>query len=291
MSEEYQEINLIDYLRTIVKHRKMIIATALIIIGLSLIYIFLKPNMYEAESLMKIGQIDNQAIDNKHLIITSIFTQQNLAEILEQVTGDESAVSKSKIQWILKNIQINGTDDEIPFPDDYLHIFYQDTDPQKAVRIIQELQNLIIQQDNKFYDSQLKIYNQNTAQLEKELTKHQEELTEASKTVKDLTELRYPVGYAEAQGRTGSAYINSLNDLRNKISSLEVNILNRKLVAETSTMTTVVSPPLFPDTPVKSSQKSMPLIISLALILGLFIGLLLAYGYEWWLKNKASFKK
>lgn len=297
MTEDYQEINLLDYIKVIVKRWKIITVIPIIVILITAFYtISLTPKIYEANSLMQIGQVNSSIIEPTAQTIPRVILTENTAKkILEQIQTEEQKeklpIAKTEIRGLLKSIKINNGElkkEGTTLPENFLRLSYQDISPERAQQIVETLQDLILKEQQKEYDRKIKIRDENLAQKEKELAEIKKYLQDSDKQIDDLSALRYPANYADAQGRSFTARIQNRDNLRSQLSTLEEVILNAKLAQEYDKMSEIIDPPLLPNAPVKYQKLSITLAI--ALILGIFIGILFAFCQEWWENNKTKLK-
>jgi uncharacterized protein involved in exopolysaccharide biosynthesis len=296
-NNDYEEINLLDYVKIIIKRWKIIVIIPLITIIIAAGYtVFMVPKVYEANGLIEIGQISGNLVEPIAQSTTLILTETTAKQILEQVQPKELKehfpITKAQIQGFLKKIDVNKSKTkklkEAAMPENFLHLSYQDINPKVAQKVIEILQNLILEEHQKQYDLKIKARDQFLIQKEKELIAAKEQLSQAEKKIAELSNLRYPSSYAEAQGRALSSWIASRDGLSSKIASLEAVILNQKLSQDYDKMSQVISAPFLPDTPTKYQRLSVTLAI--AAILGGFIGILGAFGLEWWETNSSKLK-
>ena len=245
---------------------------------------------------MQIGQVGGSIIEPTTQTIPRVILTENTAKkILEQIQAEEQKeklpIAKTEIRGLLKSIKINNGEiktEGSTLPENFLRLSYQDISPKRAQQIVETLQDLILKEQQKEYDRKIKIRDENLAQKEKELAEIKKYLQDADKKIDDLSALRYPSSYAEAQGRAFTARIQNRDNLRAQMSSLEEAILSAKLAQEYDKMSEVIDPPLLPNTSIKYQKLSITLAI--ALILGIFIGILFAFCQEWWENNKAKLK-
>lgn len=295
MTSDYEEINLLDYIKILIKRWRIIAIIPLITMLAALGYTaFMAPKIYEARGLIKIGQVNGVLVESIDQTLTSILTQTTGKQILEQILPKElkntTRITKSHAQSLLSRITINNDSKQkiIEMPANFLRILYQDADPQIAKQVIEILQSLILESHQKQYDLKIKTRNDNLAQKEKTLKEAQTNLAASEKLVKNLeTALtRYPTSYSQGSGQSLSSEISTRDSLRAQVTNLESEILNSKLAQRYDKMSEIISPPLLPDTPVKYQKLSLTLMI--ALVLGVFLGILAAFSQEWWEKNKAK---
>ena len=86
MTQDYEEINLLDYIKIIIKRWRIIAVIPLITMLLALCYtVFLTPKIYEARGLIEIGQVGGGLIKPLDQTLAPILTETNAKKILEQI--------------------------------------------------------------------------------------------------------------------------------------------------------------------------------------------------------------
>lgn len=297
MNQDYQEINLLDYIKVIIKRWKIIVVMPIILIMITACYVIaMTPKVYEAKGLIKIGQVSGSLIESIDQTLIPILTEKNAKQILEQILPEElkskTQITKTQAQSLLSRIEINNGSKQkiIEMPENFLRVSYQDANPEVAQRVVGILQNSILESHQNQYDLQIKTRDDNLAQREEILKEVQANLEASEKLVKNLetTLIRYPTNYSQGSGISLSGELTARDNLRTQVANLESEVLNSKLAQRYDKMSEIISSPLLPDTPTKYQKFSITLVI--ALILGLFLGILIAFGLEWWENNSAKLK-
>jgi len=139
--EKFQEgVTLMELLFIMNRKRKLIIMTIILTAITSIFFSFLRPNIYEAESILMVSSGDIYSAQN--LGNEDILRNQRLVS-----TYSEIARSKSIMLNVIKNLDLETTPDEIskflkmePVEEtELIKISYRDQNPQKAASLANEI--------------------------------------------------------------------------------------------------------------------------------------------------------
>jgi len=307
------EIDLRDYINVIVKRKKVIIAIFLIAVFIAgILSYFVLPKAYEASSLIEIGKIKGGLIESPTDIITTFEREATLQELGQKLGLDPE---KEKISKEIVKI-------EIPEKTNFLEISAQADSPQKSYNIVMATIELLKERHQEKFEKAEQILEQEIEIIKKD----QEKITEDIKRIeeieipaveKEISRLEKDIIFyekeiaqrsnitSEGQGRIVESYINLLAGVKNqkdskenKITNLEDQIrsLNQDLThpdtslrkkeyekAYQTTMTEIEAEPVIPDNPISPNKKMN---IAIAGILGIFVGVLYAFGVEYFSRGK-----
>jgi uncharacterized protein involved in exopolysaccharide biosynthesis len=237
---EYEEIDLMDYVKVLFERKWLILVVffgAAIVAG---IFSFISPRVYQVNTVLEIGKIDSELLEQP-------------AQLIEKIKGD---VYKSFIQGKLnvseeKYPQIKA---ENPKDTNLIKIEIESERPELAKNILTEINNLILKEHQEQFEKRKSKIEENIKEIQSELT-----LLEKQKVYSD-------------EG----------------ISQLQITILNLKEKINNAEPTKVINPPTISPNPIRPKPV---LNIVIAGILGIFIGVFLAFFQEWWEKNKLKLKR
>lgn len=236
MKEQYEEeIDLMDYVKIILKRKFFILALFLLSVIVAGIFSLLFPKVHKIEAILEIGQVAGNIIESP---------EQTIGKVENDVYG---ILVREKLG--IKEKEYPKIKSENP-KETKLIVFTIETDnPQRDENILKEEIDLILKEHQEKFNESFSLYEEEIAKNEKEL--------EFLKTYKP---------YADVG-----------------ISQLQITVSNQKKQLTASEMTKIVKIPKVSEEPVKPK----PLLnITIAGILGLFIGIFLAFFREWWEKNK-----
>lgn len=291
MQNDYQEINLVDWVKVILIRKKLIgiITLLTIVLAGGGALALTPPPLYETKGVIAIGKVNGELLDSVDQTRAFILTDKNGKYIAEQSARDQNApISKNEITSIVERITIDGTapngneEKQVPL-NNILNVSFHDQDAKGSVAVVELTQKLILERHKTLYEAKKKIQDTLLAQKEKNLKETQDQLQRVEQKLDTLFGLRYPSSYAIMQGETTTSYVATKNDLLQKIQTLESDILLRKITEESDSTSEVISlsPPPLPDTPIQKGVRISVIMIA-GLILGVFMGILAAFIAEWW---------
>jgi len=231
---EYDEIDLMDYMKVIIRKKWLILGVFLGVIIVAGVFSYLIPKVYKIDTVLEIGIFGGSPIENPI-----------------QVVGELNAGSY-KIT-AMKDLGISEKDypeikTTIPGDTNLIIIEIESNNAERAKSVLEEVNKLILaDQDKKL--------NKMEAGAEGEMEEIQKELTlvETQKVYADQS-----------------------------ISGLQLAISDLKQKLNTTKATEVVKPPTISEIPI----SPRPLLnIAIAAVLGLFLGIFVAFIKEWWEKS------
>lgn len=297
------EIDLIEYLKVIIKRKKLIIAIFLIsTVSAALISYFVLPKQYEAISLIKIGIVRGQAlegIENIKVIFKSEATLQKIANKLNLPENTPPEIISQKF-----SIDIEGESN-------LLKIKGKNSTPEESILINQVIFDLIQERHQELFELAKKTLGTEIKNIQEKITENQKQVEESNLFVQELEQEKTILGNkiaklentrSEAQARIAEAYINSLDQVnlrfreeKTKLESLKVQQinLNNQLQqkeyekAYKTRMTAIEIPALTPERAVSPRPVRNT---GIAGIMGLFLGVLAAFGIEYFNAHKNELK-
>lgn len=289
MPKEYEEIDFKNYIKIAIARKKSVISIFILITALTAIISLIWPKTFEAESLVKLGLVNNSKIETVEKIkdfFANTTTLENLADKLGMPKDTKPETIAKKF-----TLEIDKTEEG------FLQIKGQGNTPEKALETLNTVIDTLIERHTKLFLEAQKLLEIQIASIKKTQQQVENDIAQAKEEIsrmeEDATKYEKEVSSrsgakTEAQGLIAESYIKLLADTKNqiddkkyKISSLEKQLItyNNDLqqkeyekTYETTNTTTEIEAAL-PKTPV--SPKVAQNII-LAAILGLFIGILYA---------------
>jgi len=251
------EIDLRDLVRTIIKYKRMILITTIIMTFLAAIYAYTKTPVYQIEADIQIGFINNSnSNSNSKLYVldpqaTIVFVKNNF-----------NMKNIEKVDFPLVTISLVKKTDNI------LHLSIQDISNQKAKEDLKKILSTLHQKENKKIssyltniDSQIKVLQKQKVNLQQDVTTFNNQLLSIKDpiiyqtTLETISQIKNNIFNIEKQ----------LNNLKNKISPQ--NIINTHFVGKIKEQ----------DHPIKPKKK---LIIIIAFITGLILSIFLVFFLE-----------
>jgi capsular polysaccharide biosynthesis protein len=328
---EYDEIDLMDYVKVILKRKWLILV---IFFGAAIaagIFSFLMPKVYRIDTSLEVGIIERATATMPEQLV------ELPTQLVEKIKGDVYGISVREKLGISEE-KYPKIKTENPKDTRLINLAIESAEPQKAKNILEEINNLIlvehqeiiktkkelIEQDIKTTEDKIKLVesdiektknkiqpiNEDIKRIENKIANAEEEKENLEAKVDALQKV---LPYQQDPGTQFALFdtkeklankkqeienlyltINSLKrskeDLDVQINSLKTNIesLNAQINALRASLdeikpTQVIKSPTVSEKPIKPNKK---LNIVIAAVLGLFVGVFLAFFQEWWEKSK-----
>ena len=324
IQQEYEEIDLMDYVKVILKRKWLILAVffgAAIVAG---VFSFLMPKVYKIDTSLEVGQIAGEAVEVPGQVVEKIKSDVYGIFVREKLQIPEEKYPKIKI--------------ENPKDTNLITLVIESAKPPESKNILEAINNLIlaehqekiktkkelIGQDIKTTEDKIKLaesdiektknkiepINEDIKRIENKIANAEEEKENLEAKVDALQKV---LPYQQDPGTQFALFdtkeklankkqeienlyltINSLkrskedldvqiNSIKTSIESLNAQINALKASLDEIKPTQVIKSPTVSEKPVKPNKK---LNIAIAGILGLFVGVFLAFSQEWWEKSK-----
>ena len=324
IQQEYEEIDLMDYVKVILKRKWLILAVffgAAIVAG---VFSFLMPKVYKIDTSLEVGQIAGEAVEVPGQVVEKIKSDVYGIFVREKLQIPEEKYPKIKI--------------ENPKDTNLITLVIESAKPPESKNILEAINNLIlaehqekiktkkelIGQDIKTTEDKIKLVesdiektknkiqpiNEDIKRIENKIANAEEEKENLEAKVDALQKV---LPYQQDPGTQFALFdtkeklankkqeienlyltINSLkrskedldvqiNSIKTSIESLNAQINALKASLDEIKPTQVIKSPTVSEKPVKPNKK---LNIIIAGILGLFVGVFLAFFQEWWEKSK-----
>ena len=324
IQQEYEEIDLMDYVKVILKRKWLILAVffgAAIVAG---VFSFLMPKVYKIDTSLEVGQIAGEAVEVPGQVVEKIKSDVYGIFVREKLQIPEEKYPKIKI--------------ENPKDTNLITLVIESAKPPESKNILEAINNLIlaehqekiktkkelIGQDIKTTEDKIKLaesdiektknkiepINEDIKRIENKIANAEEEKENLEAKVDALQKV---LPYQQDPGTQFALFdtkeklankkqeienlyltINSLkrskedldvqiNSIKTSIESLNAQINALKASLDEIKPTQVIKSPTVSEKPVKPNKK---LNIAIAGILGLFVGVFLAFFQEWWEKSK-----
>jgi len=301
------EIDLRDYINVLLKRKwqiAIIFGIAVLIAG---IISFSMPLTFEASNLVEVGSIKKIQLQNIN-DIKSVFSRETvlqqirtkLQEPLELAEGITTGAIAETFDINEEEGNENGSI--------FIEIKGRAQTPEKAVEVVDAVTDILLTYHGNIFVEAEKTFDIEMETIVKSKEKTQKDIEKTSNNITRLNAdiLKYETeinkranAYTEGQGRIAESYINLLAEIKDQKENKEAQLLNleQKLIAlgqsiqakeyervyETKA-TEVEVPAIPPETRISPNRKQNVIIAG---ILGIFIGILYAFGAEYFSKAKA----
>lgn len=276
-----EEIDLREYINVLIKRKGIIILIFLIaVITAALLSYFVLTPIYQSSVSF---QVNTELIKQSYYYATSSTTNPYISDILIILTSD--SILREAAEKINLNYNYNKIKEKVEVTNiketSIITITVEDENPKIARSLANSIIDVFISKNHSKYDGKRKI-------AEEDLKIYEEQLDEAEKNILEIEKTREKIAQskdisdAEIHFQT-SLLLNSLvternnyNFLISKISSLKFDLMNYQGFK-------IINSAIEPTTPIKPNKK---LNILIAGVLGLFIGVFIAFFMEFWQKGK-----
>jgi len=262
---EEEEINLMDYIKVILKRKwlilKIVLATTIGVVILTLLI-----PKYKVDTILEVGAIEEEA---------TLESPNQLAEKIKNGSYNEAIKTKLNIEKLPK-IKVSSPKDTR-----LVVISITSSNPEQAKKILEELENLILKEHQEKFNIQKKILLDNKKRIENKISSLENEKKILEEKVNYFTNLMATNPTFTYQFLLTEAKEN-LEKKKSEIENqyLQLNDLEQKLNSYKPTR--VIKTPTIPTTP---TGPGLGVNIIIGLILGLFVGIFSAFAIEWWEKE------
>ncbi len=308
------EVDLRDYINVVLKRKWSILSIFAIAVIVAAVISLTLPLTFEASNLVQIGQIkgsdlqssaDIQAVFNRETVLKQIKTKLQEPLELPETTTTSTIAGMFNIKKSEGFIEIKGRSDT----------------PEKTVEVVRAVTDILLAYHQDIFAEAEKTYNIELETIKKSKTKTEEDINQIKtvdipKTEEEIKRLEEDIQVyekeiakrgniqSEGQGRIIESYINLLAGVKNQKEAKERQIidfkdgirnLQQQLVALDQSIqqkeyekayqtkpTKVEVPAIPPEARISPKRKQN---VMIAGILGLFIGIIYAFGAEYFSKS------
>ncbi len=270
-NQEYveDEINLRDYIKVILKRKKIILTVFFVAVITTAIASFLMPKVYEVTSTIQIGRIDELLMEKEK--VKEILSGQNLLEpIIKELDLD---IEPDKSSRNIKIEDIKNTN--------LLKIKVQYPDPEMVVKINKAIADSFVSRGQGIYQERLSLINERLKELEIEIKDTEEDIKRTQSLIIKVAGLT-TIPQQEVTLRT-ILLQNTLSNYKNHLSTLKDRRNELKIALFKAEDFKIVEQPIEPKYPIKPKKK---LNILISGIFSLMMGIFLAFFMEYWQSPK-----
>jgi len=265
---EYEEIDVTNYIKVIRKRKRLILGLFLVVVIAAGVYSFSAPKVYKIETTLEVGKIGGQIIEEP-------------GQIVEKIKNDVYGIS---VREKLKTTASEYPEIKVENPEDtgLVIIEIKSSQPELAKNILEEINSLILEEHQEKIENKKELIEKDIERLKTKTNSLEEEKKNLEAKVEALEQTLL---YYQTPG-SQFALFDTKEKLENKkqeIEDLYLRINSSQRSLEDIRFTGVVKNPTISESPVAPN----PLLnIVIASALGIFIGVFLAFGKEWWEKSK-----
>lgn len=275
MSEMQEEkIDLRDYINVLLKRKNIIILIFLIAIIAAVIvnYFAISPSpIYQSSIVFGVAQIDDRAVINIAESLKIMKSSLLLNEVINRMDLEISA-GQLKSQIDVKNIK--GTN--------FIEVSVVNNSPEKAKKLAENITEVFIKQNQRKYQEKVKLVEDRLKTLEEQIAEFEKNIEEIKKAIKKIAtskelsegERQFQISLLLSSSVTERKLYNILTGQVNSLKASLKSFEDFKIIDNTQMLVS----------PIKPNKK---LNILIAGVLGLFVGIFVAFFLEFWQKGKS----
>ena len=236
---EYQnypndEINLMDYIKVIIKRKKLIIGIFIICVVATTIVSFRMPKVYQIDSTARIGSIGGSLFSVGEMI-EKTKNRNLLQSVIQEI---DTNITVESLKEAVKIEKVEGTN--------FLKVQMESVEPGIAIDILNKIESKLVLDGNEFYEKNITLINERI----QELHARKENVSKQIKMLNQNTLTNYETIYSE-------------------LSAAEYSLKKNLLLANNFK---IIESPAKSINPIKPKKKQMVTISAVVgLMLGIFI--------------------
>lgn len=267
-----EEIDLREYINVLLKRRGIIILIFLIaIITAALVSYFALSPVYQSSTVFSVAKIDGRAVINITEALEIIKSNIVLDEVISRMGLKETAKQLSS-QITTENIK--GTN--------FVKVSVVADSPEKAKSLVENIVEVFIKQNQDEYQEKVKLIEDRLKVLEDQIAEFEKNIQEIEKTKKKIA-VTEELSEGERQFQTSLLLSSSVTE-RELYNTLTAEANNLKASLGSCEDFKIINYAQLPVAPIKPNKK---LNILIAGVLGLFVGIFVAFFLEFWQKGKS----
>jgi len=261
-----EEVNLVDYLEVIIKHRWLILAIFGIIIVTAIILNLVAPKVYQGTAILEIGQIGTLVPKTGQVVSELIESPAELVEKINQGVYSDLVVGRKEKPLIRISSAVLGETS-------FIEVKIESTNKQLIRKALNNLNQVILKQHQLKVSAKQNILNDNIRNLEQKVNSLEQERKILEQDIQKLTgSERYALlNLLEVKKQEISETKSKINELKNALTKIE----STKVIKSAQVLDRPIRP--------KVAQN-----LTISGILGLLIGVFAAFIKEWWKKSREA---
>ncbi|MFA5351606.1 MAG: Wzz/FepE/Etk N-terminal domain-containing protein [Candidatus Omnitrophota bacterium] len=263
------EIDLRQYLKIIIKRKKLILTIFLVSVFAAAIISLLIPKTYEITSIVQLGSIDGLLIKNEEA--KAIMTNQNL--LLSIISDLKLKASVEGLQKAIKISDISGTD--------LLKIKIAYSDVDAAQKIIEAITSPLFVQGQALYQERSVIINERLNELNMEIKNAEEDINRTQNLISGA------LGSSNVSQADISLRVillqNTLPNYESNLTALRSQRNGLKLLLSDAKSFKVFDKPIRLENPISPKK---PQIVMTTGILSLILGIFLVFSLEFFQEDR-----
>ncbi len=267
-----EEIDLREYINVLLKRKGIIILIFLItVITAALVSYFAISPVYQSSVVFIMAKIEGQPVINITEALEIMKSNVVLDEVMNRMGGLEETAKQLGSRITTRNL--TGTN--------FIEVSVVASLPEKAKSLVENITEVFIEQNQAEYQEQVKFIEDRLKVLEEQIAEFEKNIQEIEETKKKIAATE-ELSESERQFQTSLLLSSSIterelyNTLSNQANSLKASLKNCEDFK-------IINYAQLPAVPIKPNAK---LNILIAGVLGLFVGVFVAFFLEFWQKGK-----
>jgi capsular polysaccharide biosynthesis protein len=266
-----EEIDLREYINILLKRKGIIILIFLIaVITAALVSYFAISPIYQSSAIFSVAQIDSRAVININESLEIMRSNIVLDEVINRMGLKETA-EQLRLQIIVEGLKDTN----------FIKISAEHDTPEKTKSLVENIVDVFIEQNQDEYREKVKLVEDRLKTLEEQIAEFMKNIQEIEKTKKEIAaseelsegEKQFQISLLLSSSVTERGLYNTLTD---RASSLKTSLKSCEDFK-------IINNAQMPVSPIKPNKK---LNILTAGVLGLFVGIFVAFFLEFWQKRK-----
>ncbi len=266
-----EEIDLREYINVLLKRKGIIILIFLIaVITAALVSYFALSPVYQSSAVFSVAKIDGRPVINITEALEIMKSNVVLDEVINRMGLKETA---KQLSSQITTESLIGTN--------FIKVSVEHDTPEKAKSLVENIIEVFIKQNKAEYQEQIKLIEDRLKVLEEQVAEFEKNIQEIEKAKKKIA-VTEELSEGERQFQTSMLLSSSVterelyNTLSNQANSLRASLKNCEDFK-------IINYAQLPAVPIKPNKK---LNILIAGVLGLFMGIFVAFFLEFWQKGK-----
>jgi capsular polysaccharide biosynthesis protein len=268
-----EEIDLREYINVLLKRKGVIILIFLIaVITAALVSYFALSPVYQSSVVFSVAKIDDRAVIDIAESLEIIKSNIVLDEVVNRM-GVEGTLTSEQLKPHVTTENLKSTN--------FIKVSVEHDTPEKTKSLVENIIEVFIKQNQAEYQERVKLIEERLKTLEEQIAEFEKNIQEIEKTKKKIAATE-ELSEGERQFQTSLLLSSSVterelyNDLSNQANGLEASLKSCEGFK-------IINYAQLPAAPIKPNKK---LNILIAGVLGLFVGIFVAFFLEFWQKGK-----
>jgi len=269
-----EEIDLREYINVLLKRKGIIILIFLIAVTTAAIvsYFVISP-IYKTSTVFSVAKIDGRAVINITEALEIMKSDVILDKVINRMGLEGTPLTSGQLKSHITTESLKGTN--------FIKILVEHDTPEKSKSLVENVIEVFIKQNQVEYQKRVKLIEDKLKVLEEQIAEFEKNIQEIEKSKRKIATAE-KLSEGERQFQTSLLLSSSVterslyNNLTNQANSLKESLKSCEDFK-------IINYAQLPAAPIKPNKK---LNILIAGVLGLFVGIFVAFFLEFWQKGK-----